>query len=60
MGEKQITLPDLTSDSWEELYEKLQHVKWDGVPIVHAIRAPNGKVIVVSLIEIPIIVIPHQ
>jgi hypothetical protein len=49
LGEKTITASDLTSDSWEELDEKLKHVTWEGIPIIRATRAPSGKIIVTEI-----------
>lgn len=51
MGEKRLTTSDLTSDSWKDLEGKLEHVTWEGLPLIHAVRAPSGKIVVVSCFE---------
>lgn len=50
---KRMKYSDLTSDSWEELEEKLKKVKWKGIPIIYAKRI-DREIVVTRVFEIPI------
>lgn len=52
---KDLTLDMLTSDTWEELEDKLKRVKWKKPYAVHAIRELgkfNDKIVVIDLIPL--------
>ena len=49
-----MKISELTSDSWEELREKLKKTEWNGVPIIKAKRMSNGKIVVTEYFLVPI------
>lgn len=52
---KSLTREELTSDSWQELEEKIKNVEWRGYPIVDAYRnMEDGKIYVRGVELIPV------